>query len=422
MTTSDNKQTHTDFPLDDYFRKYYYDIQKVAKACMRCSQCKWIDWWEVKNARFSRVCPCNTRYLFDSYSCQGKMDVSLALLEGRLNYEDSPGLLDIFYKCDTCGGCDASCKRVNDAEPLRLMLDMRAKLVEDGQLLPQHMVLIDSLRKKDNMMMKPKDERGKWTVGLDVKDLTKETSEVVFHAGCSSSYDERMWPLLRNAMDILKAAKVDFGILGKDESCCGCRAYDMGYRGEFTKFAQNNLELWKNAGVKTVVTACADCYYAFKRLYPELDSKVQVFHITEYLDRLIKGGQLKLTRKVPLTVTYHDPCHLGRRSNVYVPGKAIQGVYEEPRSILKAIPGLQLVEMYRIKEYAWCCGAGGGVKEAYPDFSQWTANERLLEAKTTGAKAIVSACSWCERNFLDAMGQKPDIEVLDIVDLVRKAL
>jgi Fe-S oxidoreductase len=291
MTTVENKKTHVDFPLDDYYRKYYYDIQKVAKACMRCSQCKWIDWWEVKNARFARGCPCNTKYLFDAYSCQGRMDISLALLEGRLKYEDSPGLLDIFYKCDTCGSCDTSCKRVNDAEPLRLMLDMRAKLVEDGQLLPQHMLLIDNLRKEDNMMMKPKDERGKWAEGLDVKNLANEKAEVVFHAGCSSSFDERMWPLLRNVIDILKAAGVDFGILGKDESCCGCRAYDMGYRGEFTKFAENNLELWKTAGVKTAVTACSDCFYGFKRLYLIWAQAGSPPHY-RIMDRLIKADNL----------------------------------------------------------------------------------------------------------------------------------
>jgi Fe-S oxidoreductase len=123
-----------------------------------------------------------------------------------------------------------------------------------------------------------------------------------------------------------------------------------------------------------------------------------------------------------MTVTYHDPCHLGRRSNVYTPGKAIMGIYDAPRNVLKAIPGLQLAEMYRIKEYGWCCGAGGGVKEAYPEFSNWTATERILEAKSTGAKALVTACSWCERNFLDAMGETKEIEVVDIVELVKRAL
>jgi Fe-S oxidoreductase len=425
MTVTEHK-VYDSFPMDEYLRKYYYDAQKIAKACMRCSQCKWIDWWEVKNARFSKVCPCNSRFLFDAYSCQGKMDLSLAILEGRMKIDETPGILDIFYKCDTCGGCDASCKRVNDAEPLKLMLEMRSRLVEEGQLLPQHMFVIDHLRKEDNMMMLPKADRGKWAEGLDVKDLTAEPAEVVFHAGCSSSYDERMWPLLRNAMDILKAAGVDFGILGKDESCCGARAYDMGYRGEFTKFAENNIELWKNAGVKTLVTACADGYWAFKQLYPDLGLNIEVLHITELIDRLIQSGKLKFTRKVSKTVTYHDPCHLGRRANVYTPGKAIMGVYDAPRNILKAIPGVELVEMYRIKEYGWCCGAGGGVKEAFPDFSTWTATERLLEAKSVGAKAIVSACSWCERNFLDAMAENQDqdikMEVFDIVQLVKEAL
>ncbi|MFC1860796.1 (Fe-S)-binding protein [Chloroflexota bacterium] len=422
MTVTQDKGS-PQFPVDDYYRKYYYNIQKVAKGCMRCSHCKWIDWWEVKNARFAKVCPANHRFLFDAYSCQGKMDISLALLEGRLTYDNSSELLDIFYRCDTCGGCDASCKRVNDAEPLRVMLDMRAKLVQDGQLLIQHMPLIENLRKEDNMMMGRKEDRGKWAEGLDVKDLTKESADVVFHAGCQISHDEERWDVARKAVTILKNAGVDIGIMGQDETCCGCRAYDMGYRGEFTKYAENNIEAWKTARVKTVVTACADGYYAMKRLYPELGSEFEVVHMVEFIDRLIKEGKIKFTKKLPMTVTYHDPCHLGRRMNIYIPGKAIMGIYEEPRDILKAIPGVELAEMYRIKEYAWCCGAGGGVREAYPDFSLWTAGERIEEAKSTGAEAIVTACPWCERNFIDAINDKKEkMKVYDIIELVYQAI
>jgi len=411
------------FPKDDWYYKYYYDMRKIVWNCGRCSVCKWIDSWEVKNPRFVKVCPTNARHLFDAYSCQGKMDVILALMDGRLKYEDSPKLLDIIYKCDTCGGCDASCKRVRDAEPLRVFLDIRAKLVEDGQLLPQHMLLIDNLRKEDNMMMKPKAERGKWAEGLAVKDLTKESAEVVFHAGCNLSFDEDLWKVARTAVTLIKNAGVDVGIMGKDETCCGGKAYDMGYRGEFTKYAENNMEAWKNAGVKTVVTACSDGYYTFKRLYPELGSNFEVLHMVEFIDRLIKEGKIKFTRTVPMTVTYHDPCHLGRRDNVYVPGKAIMGVYEPPRDILKAIPGIELVEMYRIKEYAWCCGAGGGVREAYPEFSMWTAVERIEEAKAVGAEAIVTACPWCERNFIDAINENGEkMKVYDIVELVQQAI
>jgi Fe-S oxidoreductase len=409
------------FPKNEWDHKYYYDYDQICTSCVRCSNCKWIDPWAIKNPRFSKVCPANSRYLFDAYSCQGKMDVAYGILQGTL--KDSPKLLEVIYKCDTCGGCDASCKRSRDAEPLKVMLDLRAKLVGEGNILPQHMLYIDHLRKEDNMMLKPKSERGKWAEGLKIKDLTTEKAEVAFHAGCELSFDEEQWGVARTAVNLLLKAGVDVGIMGKDENCCGSRVYDIGYRGEFTKYAENNIEGWKNAGVKTVVTACSDCYWGIKRLYPELGADFEVLHMTEYLDRLIKEGRIKFTKSISMTVTYHDPCHLGRRSNVYYPGKAVMGVYEPPRDILRSIPGIELVDMCRIKEYAFCCGAGGGVKEAYPDFSQWTANERITEAKETGAEAIVSACGWCERNFRDAIKESgSSLKVYDVIELVQQAV
>jgi len=410
-------------PKDPWHRKYYWDLRKNAWNCARCSVCKWVDSWEVKSARFAKICPSSLYYLFDAYSCQGRMDVSLALIDETLKYEDSPGLLDVYYRCNMCGGCDAMCKRVQDMEPLRVIQEMRTKLVGDGQLLPFHMPVIDNLRKEDNMMMKPKTERGKWAKGLKVKDLTQDKAEVVFHAGCNISFDEELWKVARGAVTLLKNAGVDVGIMGKDETCCGGRAFEMGYQGELTKYAENNLEAWKNAGVKTVVTACSDGYYTFKRLYPELGSKFEVLHIVEFIDRLIKEGKIKFEKTVPMVVTYHDPCHLGRRDHVYVPGEAIMGIYDSPREIIKSIPGIELVEMERIKEYAWCCGAGGGVKEAYPDFNTFTANERIEEAKSTGAEAIVTACPWCERNFLDAISANGGkMKVYDIIELVQQAI
>ena len=408
-------------PKDDWHRKYYWDLRKNVWNCARCSVCKWVDSWEVKSARFAKICPSSLYYLFDAYSCQGRMDVSLALIDGNLKYEDSPGLLDIYYKCNMCGGCDAMCKRVQDMEPLRVIQEMRAKLVGDGQLLPFHMPVIDNLRKEDNMMMKPKAERGKWAEGLKVKDLTKEKAEVVFHAGCILGFDEELGKVARTAVTLLQNAGVDVGIMGKDETCCGGRAFEMGYQGELIKYAESNVEAWTNAGVKTVVTVCSDGYYTFKHLYPELGYRFEVLHIVEFIDRLIKEGTLKFTKTIPMTVTYHDPCHLGRRDHVYVPGEAIMGIYDSPRDIIKSIPGIKLIEMERIKEYAWCCGAGGGVKEAYPDFNTFTAQERTEEARATGAEALVTACPWCERNFLDTLnGDK--MKVYDIVELVQQAI
>jgi len=410
-------------PQDEWWRKYYWDLRKVAWQCSRCSVCKWVDAWEVKSARFAKVCPSSQYYLFDAYSCQGRMDVALALIDEKLKYEDSPDLLGVYYKCNMCGGCDAMCKRVQDMEPLRVIQEMRTRLVGDGQLLPALMTVIDHLRKEDNMMMKPRAERGKWAEGLKIKDLTTEKAEVAFHAGCNLSFDEALWPVARGALSILQQAGIDVGIMGRDEACCGGRAYEMGYQGEFTKYAENNLEAWRNAGVKTVVTPCADGYYTFKHLYPEAGSNVEVLHMVEFIDRLIKEGKLKLTRTVPMTVTYHDPCHLGRRDNVYVPGEPIMGIYDPPRDIIKSIPCVELVEMPRIKEYAWCCGAGGGAREAYPDFNAFTAQERVAEARSTGAEAIVTACPWCQRNFIDAINGNGDkLKVYDIVELVLQAI
>jgi len=414
-------------PTDDWNSNYYWDMRKVAWNCARCSTCKWVDVWEVKDARFAKICPSSLYYLFDSYSNQGRMDLALALIDGDLTYDDDPELLDVIYKCNTCGGCDAMCKGVQDMEPLRVMLEIRAKSVEDGQLLPQLMPIIDNLRKEDNMMMGKKADRGKWAEGLEVKDLTTEQGDVVFHAGCRVGYDEEMWPVARGMVTLLKNAGVDVGIMGKDETCCGGRAFQMGYQGEFTKYAENNIEAWKNAGVKTVVTGCADGYYAIKRLYTQLGAEFEVLHIVEYIDRLIKEGKIKFTRDVPMRVTYHDPCHLGRRlaqaPGFYVPGAPMMGVYEPPRDIIKSIPGVEMVEMYRIKEYSWCCGGGGGVIDAYPEFNNFTATERIKEAEVTGAEAIITACPWCQRSLTDAVtAMDGKMKVIDIVELIQQAM
>lgn len=410
-------------PRDPWHRKYYWDLRKVAWHCARCAYCKWLDAWEIKSARFARVCPSVAYYLFDGYSCQGRMDLSVALIDGELKYEDSPDLLGVYYKCNMCGGCDAQCKRVQDMEPLRVIQEMRIRLVGDGHLLPAHAPVMDSLRKEDNMMLKPKAGRGDWAKGLKVKDLTKEKAEVVFHAGCHLSFDKDQWPIAHTALNLLQRAGVDVGIMGQDETCCGGRPYEMGYQGEFTKYAESTMEAWRNAGVKTVVTSCSDGYWAFKRLYPTLGSKFEVLHMVEFIDRLIQQGRLKFSKAIPMTVTYHDPCHLGRRDAVYVPGAPIMGIYDAPREIIKSIPGVELIEMERIRENAWCCGAGGGAKEGYPDFNAWTAEERIAEAKTTGAEGLVTACPWCECNFVDAikrMGEK--IKVYDIIELVQQAI
>jgi Fe-S oxidoreductase len=173
-------------------------------------------------------------------------------------------------------------------------------------------------------------------------------------------------------------------------------------------------------------------------LYPRMGKELpcECLHITQYLERLISEGRIRFREDVPLLVTYHDPCHLGRMSEPFVAeweGDKLQrpaslkrsgkrGIYDAPRNVISSIPGLKLVEMERIKEYSWCCGAGGGVLEGYPDFAAWAARERVEEAMATGAGALVTACPWCERVFRDTVAETgADIAILDLTDLALKS-
>jgi Fe-S oxidoreductase len=419
------------------------DFAAEMDRCSQCSYCKWIPFDQVKSWRFAKNCPSIAYHNFNSYSARGRYAVGRSLIKGQSGYSDT--VRNIVYTCLTCGSCDVSCKvcRYN-LEPLEMVRELKFKLVEAGQCLDEHQTIINSLNEEGNTMQQPRSGRGAWAESLDVPRLSSEKAEVVFHAGCRSSYDPDAQNSARAAVLLLKNAGVDVGIMGEHEMCCAGRVYAMGYRDEFTRFAQANMTAWAKAGVKTVITSCADGYHAFKRLYPELGVQVEVLHTVEFIDRLIKEGELSFRTEIPMTVTYHDPCHLGRQGEPYVPWNGVEkkiknqiivyepnkpryngawGVYDPPRDILRSIPGVELVEMERIREYSWCCGAGGGVREAYPAYSTWTATERIAEAKATGAEALVSACPWCERNFRDAINAQGDtMKVYDLVELVQQAL
>ena len=420
------------------------DFRADALRCTRCTYCRWIPFDHVKSARFAKGCPSIEYGKFHSYTAGGRYVTALSLMDGRSQVTDK--VRDSVFQCNMCGLCDVSCKICRyDMEPVAAMRELRFTLVKQGHEPPQVKPVIESLHKQLNMLQKPAAERGRWARDLRVKNLSTEHAEYVFHAGCRYSFDGDLGGVARTSLRVLQKAGLDVGILGARESCCGGRAFNMGYRDEMKARANHNLRAWKTAGVKTVVTPCSDCYQAFKRIYPaETGVDVKVVHMVELIADLVKNGRLRFSRPVPMKVTYHDPCKLGRQGEPYVPwngkekkifGQAVAydpprpryngafGVYGPPRDILRAIPGIELVEMERIKEYAWCCGAGGGVYESYPEFARMTANDRIEEAEATGADALVSACSWCQRNFTDAKASKGSrLGILDVVTLVGRTL
>lgn len=418
------------------------DLRDEMETCRRCSACKFMPFEKVTGYQPINVCPSISRYNFHAYSAGGRMVNGVALLENRLDFSDK--FMEVMYNCQMCGACDVSCKYAMDMEVIEPIYETRIKAVSEGHTKPALDKVINSLRKQGTMVPGAKVKRGDWAAGLDLKDYTKEKVDVIYHVGCLTSYDKDSWKIAKAAVKLLQKAGVDFGIAGANETCCGGRAYQMGYKQDFLNQAGKNMTMINKSGAKTLVTTCADGYSAFKVLYDKFDLKgdLEVLHITEYLDRLIKEGKLKPKKKVDITVTYHDPCYLGRLGEPYIhwqgkeiPGhirifephrefrRGTYGVYEPPRDILKAIPGVKLVEMNRIKEYAWCCGAGGGVNDSNPDFSMWTATERIDEAETTGAVALVTACPWCVKNFEGAVKEKgSSLGVYDVVELLAKAV
>jgi Fe-S oxidoreductase len=418
------------------------DYRDDMKTCCRCSACKFVPLETLKSYDHVEACPSIARFNYRAYSGGGRLGIGVALLENQLDYS-SPKLREVIYNCQMCGACDISCKYAMDMEVLDPMAEIRAELVKHGNTHPELNKMAANLNQGGSMVLNAGVRRGEWAKDLGIKDYTQGKSEIIYHAGCRTCYDHSLWPIAQKTIKLMQKAGIDVGV-AFDELCCGGRAYQMGYQEEALHQARRNMERFKQAGVKTLVTGCAECYFSFKVLYDQFGLKgdLKILHTSEYFNQLVKDGKLKPVKAVNQTVTYHDPCHLGRQGEPYihwvgkrVPGQLIifdppkefrrgsKGIYDAPRDLLQSIPGLKLVEMARHKEFAWCCGSGGGVKETNPDFAKWTANERVREARETGAAALVSGCPGCESLLGAALSENgAAIRVYDIVEILAQSV
>ena len=195
--------------------------------------------------------------------------MAVAMLDKRIDYTDK--LLEVVYNCQMCGACDISCKYIMDMEVLEPINEFRIKCVEDGHTVPALDGVINSLRKQGTMMPGVKAKRGQWAEGLGIKNFTEQKTKVIYHAGCRTCFDKDMWKVARATVILLQKAGVDVGIAREHESCCGGRAYQMGYKEDFLRQAKHNMEQFKKSGAEILVTGCSDCYHAFKVLYDKFD-------------------------------------------------------------------------------------------------------------------------------------------------------
>lgn len=265
--------------------------------------------------------------------------------------------------------------------------------------------MVTSIRERGNPYGERSEERSSW-LPPDLK--VPEEAEVLYFVGCTSAY--RRPEMALATVKLLKAADVDFTMLGVNEPCCGSVLLRVGYIDLAKRQAERISTQLERKKVRTVVTSCAGCYRTFKKDYPRSLGRFEyeALHISEFLLRLIEQGKLRPVRQVNLSVTYHDPCHLGRHS----------GIYEEPRKLLETLVGLRLIEMENNRRYSKCCGAGGGVLSAFPNFALNVAKKRIREAEDVGAEALVTACPFCKTNLAKSADVKrSSIRVYDISEI-----
>jgi Fe-S oxidoreductase len=329
----------------------------------------------------------------------------------RLIREATFGLSEIeredIWLCTTCGRCPQRCPR--DVKQIEDMVSLRRLATEYG-IFPPHVRAVRTisagLSAEGNPFSEERNTRGDWAKGLSVKTFT-EGMEVLYFPGCYLSYDARLKQVAQATANILNMAGVDFGILGVKENCCGESIRKTGNERLFKHLARENIKTFIENGVKKILVSSPHCYHTFKNEYPEFMVNFEVIHISQYLFQLINEGRLKPTKEYGKKVTYHDPCYLGRHN----------GIYDEPREILKKIPGLELNEMAESREDSLCCGMGGGRIWLETPKSERFSILRLEQAIGLGAEVLATSCPYCITQFEDSRLTLKDSEVIQIKDI-----
>ncbi len=389
--------------MSDVIKKYKEEIY----SCTRCGTCKYI--YHV----YEDSCPSGVKFRFETFYPSGRIHIARGLLEGKLEWSDR--LRDILFACPTCGNCMVQCQARHHDTIIEIIEALRADAVSNGYgPLPNQKVFADSIAKEHNPYKEKHGDRLNWMKGIENEVQRKAKAEILYFVGCTSSYRQK--DLAQATIKLLNKLGVDYTV-SEDEWCCGSPLMRTGQLDQVKDLVNHNLELIKTINAKTVITSCAGCYRTLKLDFPkyaEALEGIEILHVTEFLEKMVKEGKLELPKKFEnIIVTYHDPCHLGRHSEVY----------DAPRAILKAIPGIQLVEMTRIKENAWCCGAGGGVKAGFKDWAVEISAARIREAEETGCKILVSACPFCKTNLQDAIkAANSKIQFMDIVNLLHELI
>jgi len=378
--------------LEAYFDEIY--------QCVRCGYCQ----KAYLNDQYYDVCPYYELFGFESYSARGKIAIARAILEGKLEYNIS--LSDRVFRCLLCGSCIVHCPvNLNICGIVRAM---REESYQKGFFPSKLKKIVSNIKEKGNIFGHAQNKKTDWSSDLELP--TKEN--IMYFAGCFASFVRP--EIARATIKIIKNAGIRIGYLGEKERCCGNLLFKSGLTDLAEKLVKHNVSALEKAGAEQVVFSCACGFHTFKTEYPRIiggELPFKVMHTSQMFIDLISKGKIKFKENLDKTVTYHDPCNLGR----------YEKVYHAPRAIIEKIPKIKLIELPRNKENTRCCGGGAGVNRIlFPEVSRKMASEKIKEAKKAGAKTIITSCPFCIENL--AAQAKAEMDVNDLAVVMAKAI
>jgi Fe-S oxidoreductase len=322
---------------------------------------------------------------------------------------------DVLWACTTCGACHQECPVF--IEPIPKIIEMRRHLVMEEADFPETMQqALRSLEERGHPFRGTSATRTDWAKGLGVKTVASNgRPDVLYWVGCAAAFDERNQKVAGALAKLLQRAGVNFSILGEEERCTGDPARRIGNEYLYQMLAGENIATLNRYGIKKIVTSCPHCFNTIRNEYPKLGGTYEVVHHTELLADLAQQGRLHPQRPMHGVATFHDPCYLGRHN----------GVYDSPRRLLGAIPGLQVKEMDRCRERGFCCGAGGGLMWFEEKIGKRVSWERTEEALALQPQVLASACPFCLIMFEDAIkvkGANETTKPLDVAEVMAQSV
>jgi len=385
------KIVETVAPLEEVLELIHETGGESFKYCYQCGMC-------------DTVCPWNRVRAFSMRKLVRQATFGLTEIEN----ED-------MWRCTTCGRCPQRCPR--GVGIIEVGVSARRIATEFGvfptSVRPVRGVSA-SLIGEGNPIGEEREKRADWAKGLSVETFT-EGMDLLYFPGCYLSYDPRLKKVAAATANILNKAGVEFGILGTKENCCGESIRKAGDEEAFKRLARENIKTFIDNGVNKILVSSPHCYHTFKNEYPEFRVNFEVVHISQFIFELIQEGRLELNNAYEKKVTYHDPCYLGRHN----------GIFDEPREILKKVPGLELIEMPDSREDSLCCGGGGGRIWMETPKGERFSDLRVEQAMAVGAELLVTSCPYCISNFEDSrltLEVDEGIEVKDITEIIQEAL